>query len=1084
MGGVIGWFARNSVAANLVMFLCLAGGLAAISVIQQKTFPDMEVDIVQIGVPYLGAAPEEVEEGVCVRIEEEIHGIEGIERITSSAAEGNCGVTAELVEGYDVGRALAEIKNAVDGITTFPAEAEKPVINQYSTKRNVLQLAVSGPSDEKALRYWGERIRDEIAALPGVTQVSLSGARDYEVSIEVPEENLRRHGLTFDQVVSAVRRSSLDLPGGAIRTSGGEILLRAKGQAYRGQEFERLVLLTREDGTRLLLGEVATVVDAFEQDERSARFNGEPAVLIRVYRVGDQRVHELAETVLAYVDQAKARMPEGLHLTVWQNEANYLVDRLGILIKNGRGGFVLVFVVLALFLKLRLAFWVALGVPISIMGGLWMFPVLDISIDVLSLFAFILVLGLLVDDAIVVGENIHTHQERAEEPLQAAITGAKEVAVPVIFGVLTTVAAFAPMILSPGMMQDFFGTIGLVVIACLFFSIVEAMLILPAHLGHHVSRSEGKTPRPGSLQARWKGVQTFLADSLTRLAQRGYRPALERAIEWRYSAVAAALAGLMLTFGAMASGWLSFSFFPAIEGDYINASVTMPLGTPAEVTGAAVRELEASAKRVQAQLDEEVRTADGDSLVKHKFALIGEQPAVRGGPSGGRSATGTHLGGVVLELVGGDHRPPGYSSKRVRDLWRAETAPIAGAEELTFNSDYLSAGEPIFFELRSADTHQLRRAADQMKARLGEMVGVYDVADSWRDGKEELKLSILPSAEALGLSLQDLARQVRQAFYGEEAQRIQRGRDDVKVMVRYPEAERGSLGDLDELRIRTPQGGEVPFYAVSEATRGRGYATIRRANRQRIVNVTAEVDATQTNANQVVRALEREFVPQLLADYPGLSVSLEGEQREQQKTMAGLAKNYGFALIVIYVLLAIPLRSYGQPLIIMAVIPFGLIGAIFGHLFRNLFFEQQVSFSMMSVFGVVALSGVVVNSSLVLVHYINARRATGLRLHEAVREAGVARFRPIVLTSVTTFAGLAPLLVERSMGAQFLIPMGLSLGFGVIFATTISLFLVPCSYVILEDLASLLPGRRGGEGPPRDGRAPRLAPVGEQVPAA
>lgn len=1070
MKAIIAWFARNPVAANLLMMLCVAGGLAAIPAIQQKTFPDINIEIIQIAVPYLGAAPEEVEEGVCVRIEEEIYGIEGVERITSNAAEGACGVTAELIDGYPTDRALAEIKNAVDSINTFPAETEKPVISHFSLKSNALQLVVSGDASERALRVWGEHIRDEIAALPGVTQVELTGARDYEVSIEVPEHALRRHGLTFDQVVAAVRRSSLDLPGGSIRTEAGEILLRAKGQAYRGEEFERLVVLTREDGTRLLLGEVANVVDGFVQDERSARFNGEPSVMIRVYRVGDQRVLDLVETVLAYVQMAEQRLPEGLHLTVWQNQGSYLKDRLGILVKNGRGGFILVFVVLALFLRLRLALWVALGVPISFLGALAMFPVAGLSIDVLTLFAFILVLGLLVDDAIVVGENVHTHQERDEAPLVAAITGAQEVSVPVIFGVLTTIVAFTPMIFSPGMMADFFGAIAKVVGLCLIFSLVESQLILPAHLGHHTRSHKSAPPRPGSIQARWKRLQGELASSLTRLAQQGYRPLLEKVIEWRYAAVSVAVALLMVTAGAMASGWLPFAFFPPVESDYVSASLTMPLGTPADVTRRGVLELEESARVMKQALDAEFRTPDGRSLIQHRLATIGEHAAVRGGPPRGPKVSGTHLGGVVVELVGGDDRPPGFSSKWVRDRWREATAAIPGAEELSFNADYMSAGSPIFLELKSADIGQLQRASEAVRTRLAATPGVYDITDSWRDGKQELKLHILPSAEALGLSLRDLARQVRQAFYGEEAQRIQRGRDDVKVMVRYPEQERRSLADLDELRIRTPKGGEVPFYAVAGGERGRGYATIKRADRQRVVDVTAEVDAKQANANQILRSLSAEFLPGLIAANAGLSYSYEGEQREQQKTMSGLAKNFGFALVLIYALLAVPLRSYGQPLIIMAVIPFGLVGAIVGHLLLGL------QFSMMSVFGVVALSGVVVNSSLVLVHYINTRRTDGLELEEAVREAGVARFRPIVLTSVTTFAGLSPLLLERSMGAQFLIPMAASLGFGIIFATAISLFVVPCSYVILQDLQQLRPGAGRREAP-----GPRLTPMVVQL---
>jgi len=1058
VNGAIRWFAGNHVAANLIMFLIVVGGLAALPMIQQKTFPDIEVDVVQIGVPYPGAAPEEVEEGVCIPIEEEIHGIEGIERITSSANEGACGVSAELLTGYPIDRALAEIKNAVDGITNFPEKAERPVVSHLTLKRNALQIALSGNASERALHVWGERIRDEIAALPGVTQVELTGARHYEVSIEVPEQSLRRYGLTFDQVVQAVRRSSLDLPGGSIRTRAGEILLRTKGQAYTGRDFADLVVLTRDDGTRLRLGDVARVVDGFEQDERRADLDGQRTVMIRVYRVGEQKVLELTQTVLDYLDQARLRLPDGLSLTVWQNGADYLRDRLRILLKNGRGGFILVFCVLALFLRLRLAFWVALGVPVSILGALWMFPVLGLSIDVLTLFAFILVLGLLVDDAIVVGENVHTHQEGREDPLEAAIVGTQEVSVPVIFGVLTSVAAFLPMMLSPGMMGALFGTIGVVVTLCLCFSLVESQLVLPSHLGMHGGGRE-RPARSGSVRGRWKRLQAIMAESLTRLAREHYGPALVRVLAWRYAALALGVALLMLTAAAVGSGRIAFSFFPPVENDFISASVSMPPGTSSEVTAEAVRTLERSAAHMKARLDEERPMPDGSSVVRHMLASVGEHPdAGRNGPpdeSGAESAP--NLGGVALSLVGGDDRP--ITSAEVAERWRAATPPIPGVEALHFTSSYFSAGEPIYLQLQSPDVVGLKAAAAELEEKLSTYPGVVDIADSWREGKRELKLRILPSAEALGLSLDDLARQVRQAFYGEEAQRIQRGRDDIKVMVRYPEESRRSLADLDELRIRTPDGGGVPFYAVARAEPGRGYATIRRADRQRVIDVTADVDDQRANANQIVAGLERDYLPQLMASYPGLSYSLRGEQREQRRTLGALLRNYGFALVLIYALLAVPLRSYGQPLIIMAVIPFGLVGAIGGHMLLGL------GFSMMSVFGVVALSGVVVNSSLVLVHYVNTRRAEGVPLHEAVRTAGVARFRPIVLTSLTTFAGLAPLLFEQSMGARFLIPMAASLAFGVLFATVISLFLVPCSYLILEDLQRLVRGRRlrGGD---------------------
>jgi multidrug efflux pump subunit AcrB len=1054
MNSAIAWFARNHVAANLLMVLLVVGGLAALPAIHQKSFPDFEIEMVQVGVPYPGAAPEEVEIAVCVRIEEEIQGIEGIDRIGSTASEGACGVTAELLSGYPVDRALSEIKNAVDGIDSFPEDAEKPIVSHVTVRREALQLALSGPASERALKVYGERLRDDISSLPGVTQVELSSTRDYEIAIEVPEESLRRHGLTFDQVAAAVRRGSLDRPGGTIRARDGEVLLRAKGQAYTGEEFERLVVVAREDGTRVLLGDVAEVRDGFSENSRYARFDGEPAVMIQVYRVGDQRVLDLVDRVKAFVDASSARIPAELSLTVWRDGAEYLRDRLQILVSNGRLGFVLVFVVLALFLRLRLAFWVAIGVPISFLAALAVFPVLDLSIDVISLFAFILVLGLLVDDAIVIGENVHRHQERDEEPLEASIRGAQEVAVPVIFGVLTTMAAFMPMMLSPGPLGSVFGAIGVVVVCCLFASLVESQLVLPAHLGR--MRVAGPDVAPGasrSLRAkvaeRWKRIQGACADGFERLARDGYRPALDRALEWRYATVAIGAALLMVTVTSLSAGHLRFSFFPPVENDYVSARLTMSLGTPVERTAAAVAELERSARRLQAELDAELGI-EGGSVVKHVLAAIGEHPG--GGPRPpGRladSASAMHLGEVTIELMGADDRPLG--ADEVKDRWRALTPPLSDAEELVFASALFSVGDPIDLELKAVDIDLLRDAAEVLKAKLAEYPGVVDISDSFLEGKQEIQLAILPEAEALGLSLDDLARQVRQAFYGEEAQRIQRGRDDVKVMVRYPEAQRRSIADLENLRIRTPAGGEVPFYAVAKADKGRGYASIRRSDRQRVVRVSADVDRNLANTAQILRDLEEDFVPGLLAGHPGLSYTLEGEQSEQRDTLVALASNGVFALVLIYALLAVPLRSYTQPLIIMAVIPFGLVGAILGHMFMGLF--GNITFNMMSVFGVVALSGVVVNASLVLVHYVNACRDRGQPLEEAIREAGGARFRPIVLTALTTFVGLAPLLAERTVAAQFLIPMATSLGFGVIVASGISLFLVPAGYAILEDL--------------------------------
>jgi multidrug efflux pump subunit AcrB len=1047
--GVIAWFAENHVAANLLMVLIVVAGLASLSAIQQKSFPDIDIEVIQIGVTYLGAAPEEVEQGVCIRIEEEIQGIDGIERITSTATEGACGVSAELVAGTPVDRALTEIKNAVDSITTFPVDTERPIVSHLSIRRNAMQIALSGEAPEETLKILGERVRDEISALPGVTQVDLSATRNYEISIEVPEESLRRHGLTFDDVVRAVREGSLDRPGGSIKAEGGEVLLRAKGQAYTGREFGDIVVLTRPDGTRLLLRDVARVVDGFEEEQTYARFDGEPSVLIQVYRVGDQRVLDLVAEVKAYVADAASMLPEGISLTVWRDGSQSLRERLDILVRNGRGGFILVFLLLAFFLRLRLALWVSIGIPICFMGALALFPTFGVSIDVISLFAFILVLGILVDDAIVVGENVHRHQEQGDAPLAAAIRGTQEVSVPVTFGVLTTVAAFMPMILAPGTMGQIFGTIGVVVIFCLLFSLVESQLILPAHLGH--MRLDAPSQDTGGARARWRRVQTSFATSLERIANHVYRPRLERALEWRYATVAGGIALLILSLSVVATGRMRFSFFPPVEGDFITAQLTMPQGTPIETTSAAIAEIEAAAHRIKTDLEAEY---PGERVVRHALASVGGQPSTRRhGVSIMRGGSGSHLGEVTLELAGGDERP--LTAAEIVRRWTEATPQIADVEELSFNSSLFSAGDPIDIELQANDVEMLRRAAGELKQELAGYPGVFDISDSFRDGKQEIKLSILESAQPLGLSLDDLASQVRQAFYGAEAQRIQRGRDDVRVMVRYPESSRRSLSDLDNLRIRTPDGGEVPFYTVARAERGRGYASIKRRDRQRVINVSADLDLAEGNANEILADLKRSFLPKLVADHPGLRYGLEGAQREQAKALGGLASSYLFTIVLIFALLAIPLRSYAQPVIIMSVIPFGLVGAIGGHLLMGL------NLSMMSVFGAVALSGVVVNDSLLLVYYVNGRRKAGASVGEAVRAAGVARFRPIMLTSLTTFAGLTPLLLEQSLTARFLVPMATSLAFGVIFATLITLFLVPSLYLILEDVKKL-----AGSGPP------------------
>lgn len=1057
MNGPVAWFARNSVAANLLMLILLVAGITTIPTIKKEIFPEFSAETITVTVPYPGAAPEEVSESICVKIQEQVFAIEGIKRLTSIAAEGAGTVTIEVRPGDDPRRVLDDVKSAVDQIVTFPEDAEKPIIQEITLRRQVLSVAVSGELGEHALRQVGERVRDEISNLDGISHVELTAARPYEISIEVSEADLRRHGLTFDRVANAVRRSSLDLPGGLVRSDSGEILLRTLGQVYRGTEFESLVLDVRPDGTRLLLGEVATVRDGFAETDQSVRFDGAPAVLVNVYQVGDESALEIGKLVEDYVAASRGTMPEGTTLTVWQDMSKFLVERMDTLLRNAKTGLALVFLVLALFLRFRLAVWVTIGIPISFLGTLWVMNLMGTSVNMLSLFAFILVLGIVVDDAIVVAENIFRRQREGQPGIEGAIAGVKEVSVPVIFAVLTTVTAFVPMLSLPGLTGRIWRIIPLVVIPALLFSLLESQLILPAHLSHGGKDSEDGVPRgwPGV----WARFQGAFSNGLESFAIRIFGPILRVTLRHRYLTVGVAAGSVVLTIGLVASGRVKTAFFPPVEGDNVVAVLEMPLGTPSSVTRRHVERIEAAALQLRGELDRE-RGAGEPPVVNHLLASIGEQPfktdQSRNGGGIGQTFTGSNLGEVNLELIPSDLRT--VTAVEVSNRWRELCGTIPGAVELTFTADLFSAGAAIDIQLSGDDPSMLRTAADELKAELNGTRGVFDVTDSLRAGKRELALDIRPEAEALGLSLADLARQVRQAYYGEEVQRIQRGRDEVKVMVRLPAEDRRSLGGLDELLIRTPEGGEVPFAKVARVESGRGYDSIRMSDRRRVVRVQARIDAAEANASEIIGGLEADFLPGLLERHRGLGFSYEGERREQEETLSNLGTGFLLALVGMYALMAIPFRSYLQPLIVMSAVPFGLIGAVLGHVLLDL------EISVLSMCGMVAVAGVVVNDSLVLVDYSNRRVRDGMSREEAAGKAGVARFRPILLTSMTTFAGLTPMILETSVQAAFLIPMAVSLAFGVLFSTLVSLVLVPAGTLILEDLARGLRSARGALG--------------------
>lgn len=1100
MKSLIAWFANNPVAANLLMGLIIMAGLFSLPQMPKKYFPDLDIPIISVSVPYLGAAPEEVEEGVCVRIEEELEGIDGVKEIRSTASEGICNVQAELFEDTDENRALSDVKNRVDAIDTFPEETEKPVTNLITRTRNVLDIAITGPENERILKELAEQVRDDIVLLPGVTQATVSNTRPYEISIEVSEASLRRNRLTFDQVAEAVRSGSLDLPGGSIKTRAGEILLRTKGQAYSGDEFEKLVVATRADGTRLYLRDVATIVDGFADTDQALRFNGKPAALIRVQRIGEQDLVHIANTVKQYIRDSASRLPRGVELTVWNDDSKILRDRIDTLLNSGRQGFLIVLVVLALFLRPRIAFWVSAGVPVAFLGALFLGNAMGLSINAISMFGFILVLGILVDDAIVVGESIHSrHQEGGEKysRLAGAVEGAQRVTIPVTFGVLTTVAAFTPLLLGVGTMGQVMLVMAITVLSCLCFSLLESQLILPSHLGHSsVTSPEGEVglmlaPIIGIILigVAWDThsyvalviatasllfalhtaglfspfanyalkVQEKFAMGLQSFIYGRFQAAAKKALNARYVTASIAFVALLSAVGIVASGRLPFSFFPPLASDQVIVRLTMPLGTSADKTRRAIEQLETSAQQIKGQLNEKYPAAPP---VTHIMAAVGNQPSQGSSESannfsagGASGAANGHLGEVIMQLTPSQTRS--ITSREVADIWRKLNGPIADAVELKFLSSLFTGGNDIDIQLEGDDVEELRAVAEKLRNKLAEYPGVSNITDSFRAGKQELKLDILPSGEALGLTLGSLARQVRQAFYGEEAQRIQRGRDDIRVMVRYTEQERRSLGSLDTMRIRTASGSEVPFATVAKASLGRGFSSIRRANSRRVVNVIADVDMNQITSNEVLANLGSGYIQEIMAHYPRISYSLEGQQANQEESFARLLPQLAIALFIIYTLLAVPLRSYSQPLIIMSVIPFAFAGAIWGHIImKNLGFVSGIA--MMSVLGVIAASGVVVNSSLVLVHSVNFRRSLGDSISEAVLNASVSRCRPILLTSITTFFGLSPLMLNKSIQAQFLIPMAVSLSFGVLFATVVTLLVVPSGYLILDDLGRLL----------------------------
>ncbi|MDG1703362.1 MAG: efflux RND transporter permease subunit [Pseudomonadales bacterium] len=1042
MHTAIRWFAHNPVAANLLMTLLLLGGAAGAYLTNQEEFPSFDIPAVTVNVPYLGAAPVEVEKGVCVRIEEAIEGVEGVKKIMGDATEGMCSVFAEMEIDADEILVLNEIKSRVDGINSFPQETEKPIVSKLTIARRVVQVAVSGDATERLLKEIARDLRDELAAVEGISQVSVDYIRPYEISIEVSEQTLRAYGITLEQVSRAIRQSSFDMPGGSIRSRSGEILIRTTGQAYYGEEFADVVVLTRNDGTRVMLSDIAEIRDTFQEGDLMAEFNGSRAAMVNVSQVGSEDLIKIAKDAQQVVADYQRQLPPGVTTDIWINTSLELQERMSVLTRNAGGGLILVLLILALFLQFRLAMWVAIGIPVALMGTLAFLPGMDITISTMTVMGFILVLGIVVDDAIVVGERVYGHEQMGKSRLDAAIEGTWEVSVPVIFGVLTTIAAFLPLILVQGRMAEFFSPIGWVVIFALVCSIIESQLILPSHLAHRSTKVATQ-----GLSKKWNDFQGGLADALESFSRNRYQPFVRLVTQWRYAAAAVCLGLLIIALAMILSGRIVFGFFPAVEGNRVYAGLEMPEGVSAETTLEAARRIELAAQRLNEELTLELGLSE--PLVQNTLVSVGQE-VDRNGPGRPMTAGRSNIAEVVIDLVVLEERN-NLSAKIVANRWREAVGAIPDAVNLRFDADTYSTGAPIAYQLRGDDVDELRRAAEELKAELSRFNGVFDISDSFRSGKQEVQLALLPEARNLGLTLSDLANQVRGAFYGAEAQRIQRGQDDVRVMVRFPEAERKSIGNLEDMYIRTPNGSQVPFYSVAQFDIGRGYSRINRLDGKRQVEVRADVDRSAVTPEEISAAVRAELLPQFRQRYPDIDIQLGGEQEERAEALGGLAIGSLFSLVIIYGLLAIPLRSYLQPLVIMSVIPFGAVGAITGHYVL----DQQLMF--FSALGIVALSGVVVNASLVLVDYANRQRREGMETVEAILKATSVRFRPIILTSVTTFVGLIPLMSTSTPATAPFLPMAISLAWGVLFATVITLLLVPCLYLMVEDFLQLLP---------------------------
>jgi multidrug efflux pump subunit AcrB len=1024
------------VAANLIMGLFLVGGLIQAFNVKQEVFPAFERDVVRVTVEYPGATPAEVEQGIVLGVEEAVRGIDGVKRVNARAEEGRAAIDVELREDANDQRVANDIRSAVDRLQTLPADAERPVIAEVIARRHVISLILHGNLPPATLRQVAEDTRSSLLRDGGITQIEISGVPERELAIEMPQEVLRAHGLTLDDVAKAVRAASVEIPGGSVRERGGEVLVRVAERRDLAPEFENIVLLSAKTGARVRLGDVARVVDGFAETDQESTFDGETAIKLDFFRVGDQSPSDVSKAVHDYL--ASTSLPPGVSAETWDDESQAFDDRIDVLVSNAVQGLLLVMLILGLFLEIRVAFWVMVGIPTSFLGSLLLMPLFGLSINMISLFAFIIVIGVVVDDAIVIGDSVFEMRKKGVPPFQAAVRGAQQLVVPVFFAMATILASFAPLLFVPGFIGKVFSVIPLVIILVMFVSFIESIVLLPAHLVH-------LSVEPGHGLIGWiHRHQTKVVRRVDRFMEHRYKPLLELVLRHRYLTGSIAVVVLLFSFVSVRTGMVEFTFMPAIESDVVLAKARLPVG-------ASVEESRAVRDRLVAAGEQAIADHGGAEVRRGVYAQIG-QAFTGGGPVVNTPARGSHIVEVALQLAPADGRDA--SAAAIAESWRAATGALPGIDSVTFESNTgPSAGKPVDIQIAHEDTEVLQSAAARIADGIRDYPGLLDVDAGYSNGKEQLDLKLKPAARALGLTEADLARQLRGAFHGAEALRQQRGRDEVKVVARLPAEERANRSALEQFVVRTPQGGEVPLGQAARLVPGRADTAIRRVDGRRVLDVTAEIDHAQANASKVLKRIEAEVMPGVERDHPGLSYRLEGEQREQRESLGNLAKGFGIAILFIYALLAIPFRSYTQPLLVMATVPFGIAGAVAGHWLLG------HDLSVISVLGMVALTGLVVNDSLILIDAMNEYRAEGMSAHQAAVRAGVRRFRPLLLTAGTTFLGLIPMVFERSIQAKFLVPMSVSLACGEIFIVGILLTVLPAMYLINEDLLRLF-GKR------------------------